>query len=183
MLRPTVFVVAAITAIGAVSSWAVRTRRIGPFTSFARLTRRGIDPMFLPVERRVVRFGGMPAQAPWWTVAVVVVVGLLSLQIIQFIHDQLMMLAMSSMGGQKKVVLLIINWAISFLQFALIARVISSWVGGSPYSKWWRWAYRSTDWIITPLRRVLPTFGVVDISPMVAYFGLMILGNLLGGAI
>ncbi|MEP6764375.1 MAG: YggT family protein [Gemmatimonadaceae bacterium] len=183
VLRPTVFAAAALTAVGAVSSWAVRTRRIGPFTSFARLTRKSIDPMFMPVERRVVRFGGMPSQAPWWTVAVVVVAGLLILQVVQFVHDQLMMLAANSMGGPSKVALLFVSWVFTFLQYALIARVISSWVGGSPHSKWWRWSYRSTDWMLTPLRRVLPTFGVVDLSPMVAYFALMLLQNLINSSI
>ncbi len=183
ILRPTVFAAAAITAIAATASWAVRTRRIGPFTPVARLTRRAIDPLFVPAERRVVRFGGMPTQAPWWTVAAVAVMGLILLSLLQFINEQLMMLAASSLSGWRNIVMLIVNWVFMFLKIALLARVISSWVGGSPYSTWWKWSYRSTDWLLTPLRRILPTFGALDLSPVVAYFGLSLLQSLISSSI
>ena len=182
VLRPTVFVVAVTTAAAAAASWAVRTRRIGPFTAFARLTRRTIDPMFLPAERRVVRYGGLPAQAPWWTLAAVVVASLIVLSLLQFINEQLMMLAASSLSGSRTIAMLVMNWVFMLLKLALLARVISSWVGGSPYSPWWKWSYRSTDWLLVPLRRVLPTFGALDLSPVVAYFSLSLLQSLIGGA-
>jgi YggT family protein len=32
------------------------------------------------------------------------------------------------------------------------------------------WSYRLTEPILAPLRRVIPTLGAFDISPIVAYF-------------
>ena len=174
---------AAITAVAAAASWAVRTRRIGPFTPFARLTRKGIDPLFAPAERRVVRFGGVPSQAPWWTVAAVVITGLIVLATAQFILEQLQLFAATTLGGPRNIALLVVNWVFMLLKVAILARVISTWVGGSRYSKWWSWSYHLTEWLLAPLRRVLPTFGALDLSPIVAYFGLGLLQSLISSSL
>ena len=50
------------------------------------------------------------------------------------------------------------------LRIALIVRVIASWFGISPYSRPMRLVMLLTDWMIKPLRRVLPTFGPFDLS-------------------
>lgn len=179
VLRPVLFGVATLTAAAATASWAVRTRRVKPFTAFARLTRRSIDPLFLPTERRVVRMGGAPAQAPWWTLGVLVVGGLVVLAVLEFIRQQMMQLAAISYSGPAGVFQLALNWAFMLLKVALIARVIASWVGAGRYSRWWGWSFKMTEWFLAPLRRVLPTLGPIDLSPLVAYFGLSILQWLL----
>jgi uncharacterized protein YggT (Ycf19 family) len=50
----------------------------------------------------------------------------------------------------------------------------------SPYSRWVRWSYVSTEWILAPLRRLIPSFGQLDITPIAAYFLLTIAGSVLG---
>jgi YggT family protein len=62
-----------------------------------------------------------------------------------------------------------------FLQLALIVRVVSSWLGLGAFSPWVRWAYPATEWILRPLRRVIPPMGMFDISPIVAWLGLSLL--------
>ena len=52
---------------------------------------------------------------------------------------------------------------------ALIVRVVSSWIGLGPFSRLVRPAYRLTDWLVNPLRRLLPTLGPFDLSPMLAW--------------
>lgn len=182
VLRPAIFGIAAVTAVGATASWAVRTRRVGPFSALARITRRNIDPLFLPTERRVVRMGGQPANAPWWTVGVVAVGGLIVLALLEFLNQQLMLLVASSYGGASGILLLIVNWGFMLLKVAIMARVISAWVGGSRHSRWWGWSFKLTDWFLEPLRRVLPSLGPFDLSPLVAYFGLSLLQMLVTGA-
>ena len=61
------------------------------------------------------------------------------------------------------------------LQLALLVRVLSSWLGVGQYSPWIRWTYGLTDWMLRPLRRVLPPMGMFDVSPIVAWFGLSLL--------
>jgi YggT family protein len=182
VLRPAVFVAGALTAVAAFASYAVRTRKLQPFSPAARFIRDRVDPWLIaPMERRIVRAGGTPASAPWWALAAVVVGGLIVISALGFIRDQIAMLAYATQSGSLLYVL--IRWTFGILQIALFARVISSWVGGSPYSPWWRWAFVITEPILAPLRRIVPTIGMIDITVLVAYFGLQLLEGVLLGAL
>ena len=55
------------------------------------------------------------------------------------------------------------------LMVALFVRVIASWFGISPYRPWMRPVMALTDWLIDPIRRILPPVGMIDFSPMVAW--------------
>src|SRR2546422_7025498 len=48
-----------------------------------------------------------------------------------------------------------------------------------PISRWIRPAYILTDWIVEPIRRVVPPLGGFDLSPLVAMFALSILRQVL----
>lgn len=182
LLRPVVFVAGAFTAVAALVSYLARTRKISPFSPIARFMRERVDPWLIgPMERRVLRAGGTPYAAPWWALAAVVVGGLLLLSALGFLRDQLGMLAYATQSGN--LLYIAVRWTFGILQIALLARVISSWVGGSPYSKWWRWSYVITEPILAPLRRVIPTIGMLDITVLVAYFGLQLLESAILGAI
>lgn len=181
VLRPAVFAAGALTALAALGSWAVRTRKVAPFSPLARFIRDRIDPWLVaPMERRLLRAGGTPYAAPWWALAAVVVGGLLLISALGFLRNQIAMFAYAAQSGAFLFVL--VKWTFGILQIALFARVISSWVGGSPYSKWWRWSYVITEPILAPLRRVIPTIGMFDITILVAYFGLQLLESVILGA-
>jgi YggT family protein len=183
VLRPMVFAAGALAAVASVVSYSVRTRKISPFSPFARFTRDKVDPWLIaPMERRIMRAGGTPYAAPWWALAAVVVGGLILLSAVGFLRDQLMMLAYMS-GSTASLAALLVRWTFSILRLALFARVISSWVGGGPYSKWWRWSYVLTEWFLAPLRQVIPTIGMIDITVLIAYFGLGILESVLTSAL
>ena len=181
--RVALIVLAAAAFVAFGLDWLVRTRRIGPFSPIARFIRRVIDPMVTPIERRVVRAGGNPQSAPWWTLAAVVVGGIIVLSLLGFLRDQLVMAAVALQSGAGGIWYLVITWSFAILEIAIIARVISSWVGGSPYSPWWRWSFLLTEWLLAPLRRVVPSFGMMDITPIIAYFLLRIISSLLLGLV
>jgi len=168
VIRRIVFALAATMALLAVVDWAVRTRRISPFSGIARFCRRVVDPMLVPVERTVVRAGGRPASAPWWMLVAVVVGGLIFIYLLEFLGG---LLAQLSYGLSQPATLpvILISWAFKLVELALLVRVISSWLPISPYSRWIRWSFVLTDWFIQPLRRVIPTIGMIDITPLVAY--------------
>ena len=181
ILRLVVLAAGVLAAAACLLAWLARTRRISPFSPLARFSRRTLDPLMAPVERRVVRSGGMPAHAPWWVLAAVVVGGIVLLSLVQFVIGQLAFATTAVSRGGAGIVALLVRWTFAVLQIALIARVLSSWVGGSPYSKWFRWAFVLTEPILAPLRRVIPNLGMIDITPIVAYFGLMLLEGLILG--
>ena len=75
---------------------------------------------------------------------------------------------------------LLLSWGFAVLKIALVVRVISSWLPVSPYSKWIRWSYVLTEWMLAPLRRVIPRIGMIDITPIVAWLLLNVIQGLFG---
>jgi YggT family protein len=179
-LAGALFYVAVAAALLAAMDWAVRTRRISPFSPLARFSRAVLDPMIRPMERVVVRAGGLPASAPWWALGAVVVGGLLLLQLI---GAMAMLLYQLDAALMRPTLLpwLIVRWALGLVTMALVVRVVSSWVRVSPFAWWVRWSYAATEWLLAPLRRVIPTFGPVDITPIVAWLLLAIVRAMLPG--
>ena len=159
--------------------WAVRTRRLSPFGGVARFFRGRVDPLMLPVERVVVRAGGSPSAAPWWSLAAVVVGGILLISLLGFVRGILVqvMFGVQQPGELPKILL---SWVFSILRLALLVRVLSSWFGSLRYSKWVTWSFPLTEWMLAPLRRFIPLIGMIDITPLVAWFALNLIQSLLG---
>jgi YggT family protein len=179
VIRAVLLYGAGVVAVICGFDWAVRTRRISPFSKTARIFRGRVDPLVAPIERVVVRAGGTPAAAPWWALVAVVVGGIALLGLLDLLADVLFqVVVIGQQPGQAPRILL--SWGFSVLRLALLVRVLSSWLPISPYSKWIRWSYVLTDWMIIPLRRLIPSIGMIDITPIVAWFGLSLLQRLLG---
>lgn len=169
VLRVALFVLAVLLAIVALLDWMVRTRRINAFNPIARFLRRTVDPLLRPIERRVVAHGGMPTAAPWWALGVVVVGGIILLTLIDFLGTQIAGATRAAGAGPRAIATVLISWTFGLLKIALIVRVVSSWIRISPYSKWVYWSFWLTEPLLGPLRRWIPTIGMIDITPIVAY--------------
>ena len=57
----------------------------------------------------------------------------------------------------------------------------SSWFAISPYSGFMHPIMGMTNWLIDPIRRLLPPTGMIDFSPMVAWIALWLARNVLMG--
>jgi YggT family protein len=169
-LRGGFLAVAVVVALICLLDWLVRIRRINPFGPIAGFLRSSIRPFMSPVERRVVRAGGNPASAPWWTLVVVVLAGIIALELLAFVRDQAAIAAGMLSGGLRGALRLGISWAFELLRFAIIVRVIVSWVHPSPFTWYVRWSYTLTEWMLHPLRGFIPLVLMIDITPIVAYF-------------
>src|SRR5687768_4452293 len=179
VLRTVLLFIALLLGLICVLDWAVRTRKISPFNAIARFCRSTVDPLIVPIERRVVKAGGTPASAPLWALVVVVVGGILLLTFLDFIRLQVARSIIASQGGSAGVYHLLVSWTFTILKIALIVRVISSWLPISPYSVWVRWSYALSEPILAPMRRIVPNLGGLDITPILAYFLLSIVQSLL----
>lgn len=175
---------AVVTTVVCVVDWAVRTRRISPFSGVARFFRSSIDPLFAPIERRIVRGGGVPSNAPWWALAALVVGGIIVLWLLGFIRVQAEAAVFAAEAGGRGILRLLVGWIFGILQIALFARVIASWFHTSP-SRWWvRWSYTLTEPMLRPLRQLIPPLGgMLDLTPLVAYFVLTLLSGLVVNAL
>lgn len=180
--RPVVFGAIAVVAVLCTLDWAVRTRRLSPFGRLARFARRTVDPLMTPVERRIVRAGGTPASAPWWTLAAAAIIGFGFLALLAFLRDTFADIHYSVGAGPRGMLVLAVSWAFTLLQVAILVRVITSWVGGS-YTAIGRLAFRMTEWMLRPLRRIVPLIGGIDITPILAWFLLNILEGIVIGVL
>jgi YggT family protein len=57
----------------------------------------------------------------------------------------------------------------------VIARAILSWVNPDPYNPIVRFLYNATEPLLYRVRRILPAFGGLDMSPIVIILGIMFL--------
>src|SRR5262249_52088398 len=83
VVRTVLLYLALVVAAVCAFDWPVRPRRINPFNRVARFFRGRIEPLMAPVERVIVRAGGLPSSAPWWALAAVVVGGILLISLLQ----------------------------------------------------------------------------------------------------
>ena len=69
----------------------------------------------------------------------------------------------------------IINIFTRIFFFALILRIILSWIKISPYNPISRITYQITEPLLGKIRQYVKPFGMFDISPMIAIISLQIL--------
>jgi YggT family protein len=158
----------------ALTHWAVRSRKLTPFGAWPRFIRRVSDPVLQPLEHRILRAGGNPQDAPLWLVGIVIVGGLLLLSLVQWLVGFAVTLGILVQSGPRTWARFLVSGLFTLLMAALIVRVIASWFGLSPYRPWMRPVMLLTDWIIDPIRRILPPFGMIDFSPLVAWLVLSV---------
>jgi len=170
LVKIALLVLVAILALFCLLDWAVRTRRVNLFGGIERFSRAKIDPFLAPIERRVVSAGGLPTSAPLWALAAVVVGGILLISLLNFIYDELYRVSFAIDSGPMGIFALLVSWLFDFVRIAILVRVISSWLPISPYSKWIRWSYAVSEPILRPLRQIIPGLGMIDITPIIAYF-------------
>jgi YggT family protein len=180
-VRSIVLLALAFAATVALTHWAVRSRRINPFGAWPRLVRRISDPILLPLERRVINAGGNPQNAPLWLLGLVIGGGLLLLSLAQWLISTASGLVLLAQGGVRVWIQVLLSAVFTILMAAILIRVIASWLGIGPYRKWMRPVYALTNWLIDPIRRILPPVGIFDFSPMVAWLVLYVVrGFVLG---
>lgn len=166
-------------ALIATADWAVRTRRINPFGGVARFMRSQLDPRLAGIERQVARAGGQPANTPWWAFVLYVIFAALLLAALDVVRSLVYEAQAATTLGGGGIAALILHWVFRFLGFALLVRVIASWFPRAAHGVWMRWAFTSTEWMLRPLRRLIPSIGMLDITPIVAYFALQLIERLL----
>ena len=178
-LRYAVFGLVVLAALIGLGSWLIRTRRVSPFGVLGRMLRTITDPVVKPVERRLVRMGGNPVHAAVWLVVITAVAGIVFLSLAGWFISTYQTAHAAASSGPRATVVLIIDLAYRILFVALIVRVMGAWFGAFRYSKWIRPVYILTDWIVEPMRRIVPTVGGWDLSPIVAVIVLGLLRQIL----
>ena len=177
VVRTLIVVALVYASLVAVTYWMVRSRRINPFGAWPRFMRRVSDPVLLPLERRIMRAGGSPQDAPLWLLGIVIGGGLLLFTFVQWLAGFVVTLRFLATAGSHAWLRFGLGILFQILIIAIIIRVIASWFGISPYKRWMRPVMVLTDWLIDPIRRILPPLGMLDFSPLVAWLVLVVVRN------
>jgi YggT family protein len=70
---------------------------------------------------------------------------------------------------------------LQILTWAIIARSLLSWFPIDQGSPLYQMLYRVTEPLIDPLRRVMPSTGMIDLSPLAAIIVLIVMTQLVAG--
>ena len=178
-VRYGVFAIFAFAVLIAGAAWLVRRRMVSPFGALGRGLRSVTDFVLDPVEARIVRMGGNPANAGGWLVIGVAVAGVILLSLLGWLQGFVVNVRWAAAGGPKQLLATLVGIVYGVLLFALIVRVIGLWLGWFRYTVWMRPFYFLTDWIVEPIQRVVPPLGPFDISPLLAMIALWLLKGIL----
>ncbi|HLN97498.1 MAG TPA: YggT family protein [Pyrinomonadaceae bacterium] len=164
----------------------VNQMNLNPFGWTSLTIRRLTDPLIAPVRRALLGFGVDPKYAPLVTVLITILVGWFLLQLLATVYTTLDgMLRSLNQHAIVPVIGYFLFGLLSFYSLLIFMRVIFSWVTLSYSNRLMRFLVNSTEPLLGPLRRLIPTLGGFDISPIVALlmlrlFQAAIAGTLLG---
>jgi YggT family protein len=183
LLRYAVLAVSGVAVLAGLAAMAVQSRTINPFGRAGRAIRRLSDPLLVPIERRVLRAGGNPQTAPWWLIGLAVVGGIVVITAVEWLLTLVFSAAAAASYGGGSILRRRVDWAFNVVMLALYVRIIGSWIGASRYTRWMRPFVFLTEWLLAPLRRVVPPFGIFDITPLVAWLLLSLARGYVLGAL
>ncbi len=174
--------IVALSGVVWLTHWGVRQRRIGPFTPWSKTVRHLSDPVLRPLEKQLVRRGANPQDASLWLLGLSVLVGLVLVSLVRWILGFVLGAIALSQAPPRVWAGVAVSSAFGLVMMAIFVRYLVSWFGVPPTARWLRPLVWLTDWIIVPIRRVLPPFGIIDASPIAAYFALFLLRSLVMSA-
>lgn len=81
-------------------------------------------------------------------------------------------------GNFLKAVAIILNYALTFYMWIVIARAVLSWVNPDPYNPIVRFIHNITEPVLYRIRRYIPVnFGGIDFSPIIVILVVIFLQN------
>ena len=73
----------------------------------------------------------------------------------------------------------VLNTLITVYIWIIIIRVLISWVSPDPFNPLVQFLVQATDAVLEPARRIIPTIGPLDISPMIVLLLLQVIQHFL----
>jgi YggT family protein len=147
-----------------------------PFGKIAITTRRLTDPIVAPIRRALVGFGADPKYSPLVTIFVAVLLGYFMLQLVRSIANTVLGILVSVQSGQLiPIIGYILYGMLGLYSLLIFIRIIFSWAMISYSNRVMRFLVNTTEPLLGPLRRVVPTLGMWDISPIFAFLIILLL--------
>jgi len=131
------------------------------------------SPVIIPIRRVIPSFGRLDTA----TVLVAFIIQYLALMLILLILGGSAGFSIIATSALVKLVMLSVN----LFMFAIFIRIVLSWVAPGQYNPAIAIITTLTEPLLAPVRRVIPTMGGFDISPIFVIIGLGALTRLLMG--
>ncbi|HEV7843156.1 MAG TPA: YggT family protein [Pyrinomonadaceae bacterium] len=141
-----------------------------PFSRPVLAVRRMTDPLIMPVRRALVGFGVDPKAAPLIAILLAILVGWFMVQLTDSILGTAKGVTLSLQARRFiPLVGFILYGALDIYAILIFIRIIFSWGMVSYSNRVMRFLVNVTDPLLVPLRRMIPPFGMLDLSPIVAF--------------
>lgn len=143
---------------------------LNPFSRPVILVRRWTDPLVNPVRRPLVQAGVSPNVTPLVVILIAILLGYFATRFFGAVLFTANSLWLSVLLGKPiGIVGSLIYGVLAIYSLMIFMRIIISW-GVSPYNRFLHFLIRATEPVLGPFRRIIPTIGFFDISPIVVLF-------------
>ncbi len=145
---------------------------VNPFTWSAITIKRLTDPIILPVRRILVAMRVDPIAAPVIVIVVFILIGFFVIQVANGFLNTVAGILLASGGGAKAPTAIlgyVLYALVGLYELMIFARIVGTWFIVSYADRRMRFLIRITEPVLGPLRRALPTVGMFDISPIIAF--------------
>ena len=157
---------------------------LNPFSWSSLTIRRLTDPFIAPVRRALMRYGVDPKYAPLVMILLTILLGWFALTLVHGLANTIAGLIFGLTSGRVVALLgYLIYGLVSIYIMLVFVRIILSYTTLGYGNRIMRFLMNVTEPLMAPLRRMVPTVGMFDISPLVAFIILWILQVAIAGTL
>jgi YggT family protein len=157
---------------------------LNPFSWSWLTIRRLTDPFLGPVRRALAGFRVDPKYAPLVVILLSVILGWFALQVVASIANTVAGILLSvSAGAVAPFVGYVLYGLVSFYILLIFVRIIFSYGMVSYANRLMRFLVNVTEPLLSPVRRLMPTVGMFDISPIIAFIILWLVQTAIAGTL
>ncbi len=158
-----------------------------PFNWSVRTVGRLTDPVIHSVRRMLIGFRIEPRVAPFIAVVLIMVFGYLTFMLAENILNTaagiFYALSRPWTGAPVAMIGYVLFGFLGFYTLMIFLRILFSYLITGYPNRWVRFLFRSTEPLLAPLRRMIPTVGMFDVSPIVAFVILYLLQFVVAGTL
>jgi YggT family protein len=160
---------------------------LNPFKWSVRTVGRLTDGVIHPVRRLLIGFRIEPRVAPFIAVVLIMVFGYFTFMLAENILNTIagIVYALSGpwVGAPVAIIGYLLFGFLGFYTLMIFLRILFSYLTTGYPNRWVRLLSRSTEPLLAPLRRLIPTVGMFDVSPIVAFVILYLLQFVVAGTL
>ena len=157
---------------------------LNPFSWSSLTIRRLTDPFIGPMRRTLARYGANAKYAPLVLILLTILLGWFSLQLLNGLANTIAGVLFGLTSGRVVALLGYIIYGLVTIYIMLVfIRIILTYTTLGYGNRFMRFLINVTEPLLGPLRRMVPTVGMFDISPLVAFIILWILHVAIAGTL